>query len=232
MTLYEIGYDILKMARGSNISRSETISLRQVFFWINGYRAKLIKQQIDKGNIDDAWIQEMSCLELSVRDRGECPSTMTLTSGCAVLRTVLEIPQTIKGKNMDGLLFVGSIDGKPYQIITPQRYSFITSKPYSGRDTYAYRKGNYIYIMNNLPLKYVSLHGIFSDPTQLSTYINNCSSTVCYNVRTEDYPVNMEMLDTIRMMIMEREMKMTIALPSDKDNDSQNIVTPNSNVVQ
>ncbi len=229
MKLPELTEDILKIARGSNISKDETISRRQIWDWIHQYRALLIIQKINKGqDIDDSWIQRMNCLALEVKDRAECPSTLsTIESGCTILRTIQEVPPIIKVAHMDGLLFVGNIDGKPYQIISEQRIHFITHKPFSGRDTFAYVKGNYVYILNNLPLKYISLYGIFSDPTDLSTYINSCSSTVCYHVDTEDYPISYDIIPAIKEMIIKNEMGIQISSPSDKDNDAQNIVTPN-----
>ena len=44
VTLDNIITDLLKIARGSKVSQSETISRRQLEEWVNEYRALLIKQ--------------------------------------------------------------------------------------------------------------------------------------------------------------------------------------------
>lgn len=215
--------DILKVVRASDVSKSETISMYQLYKWISEYRMKIILQKLGRGIYDDQWTQFLNCLELEPVDRAECPTAL-IESGCSILRTVQEIPKFIQ------INFVGTIDGKPYQMITPQRYYYISCKPYSGHDTFAYRKGKYIYIMNNLPLKYISLAGIAEYPEEVSNIQNGCLNSTCYNIDTEEYPIDGDTFSTVRQLILEKELKIMVVMPSDKDNDNQNILTPNRTI--
>lgn len=227
MTLPEITTDILKIIRSSNVSKDETISLRQVEDWVHEFRAEYIMRARNKGDkIDRAWMQPMKCLALEIVDKAEC-ELITLDSNCDILRTTLEVPPTIRYGSGSGMLSIGSVQGKPYQIATELRGHYQKYRPYSFNDRIAWHIDNYVYVTGDHGLKYISLRGLFANPVDLSTYINNCSDTVCYNIDTQDYPASQEMRSFIRDMIMEKIMRITIEVPSDKSNDSQNILSPN-----
>lgn len=51
MTLNQLIDNILLIARNNNIAESEHLSRAQIEKWIIGYRAMLIKQDIDKEEI-------------------------------------------------------------------------------------------------------------------------------------------------------------------------------------
>jgi len=227
MILPEITKDILKVIRASNISKDETIPIRQIESWVHQFRAELIMRALNKGDmIDESWVQDMKCLELEIVDRAEC-LTVTLDSDCDVLKTTTEVPNVVRYSSGTGLLGVGSITGKPYQIVSKLRGYYQKHRPYTFDDRVAWHENKYIYVTGEHGLKYISLQGIFANPVDLSTYINNCSDSACYDIDTEDYPASVEMIAAIRDMIMEKIMPIELKVYSDKDNDSQNILTSN-----
>ena len=228
MTIIEIVNDFQKIARSMNVSSSENLSIWQIASWVNEYRAKLIRQAIDKGDsIANEWSQDMNCLELELVDRAECPVGISLTSGQKVQRTKMVIPSMINTKSQDGLIFIGSIEGKPYQYVTDTRARYMRFKKYSGNDKVTYRKGDYIYLTCSLEQKYLSLSAIFEDPLKLAEYYNTCSNSVCFDPYVTNYPITLELLPVIKDMIFKNELGITLNLPSDKHNDDQNILTAN-----
>ncbi len=65
MTLNQLIDNILLIARNNNIAESEHLSRAQIEKWIIGYRAMLIKQDIDKGrDINELYL---TTIELHVK---------------------------------------------------------------------------------------------------------------------------------------------------------------------
>ena len=228
MTLPEFTSSLLNIARGSNISQSEKISERRLRDYIHSYRALLIRQRLNKGEtIDDAWIQWLNCQELSIVDRAECPTGIP-TSGHTVLKMDSVLPGVVKGSNSDGLLFAGTVDGKPYQISSSTRAYYNKYRPLTKCDAQVYPKGDYLYVTGKPGLKYISIGGIWDNPEDLYTYINSCSATVCYDINTDKYPVSIDMIPVITEMIFKNELGVELGMPSDKNNDERNLATPNA----
>lgn len=229
MTALELVADIITIARSINVSHSENLSQWQVLSWVNQYRAKLIRQAIDKGDaIANEWIQDLNCLELELIDRAECPATINVLAGQNVQRTKMSIPSIINTKTQDGIVFIGSVEGKPYQYVTETRSRYIRFKKYGGHDKVAYRRGDHIYLTCSVEQQYISMSAIFEDPTKLADYISSCSNSVCYDPYTSDYPITFEMINTIKELIFKLELGISLSMPSDKNNDDQNITTPNA----
>jgi hypothetical protein len=226
MTLNEITRDILNIARGANVSQSETIQIREIEFWVHQYRSRLIRQSIDKSNIvPDQWIQEINCMELETVDKASCDCVVS--SDCMVQRTILEVPKFIATGSTDGLIFVGTITGKPYQITTPTRSYYSKYKKWSGSDRMAYIRNNHIYVTHAIELQYISIAGIFEDPVALASY-TDCSGSTCFDINTFEYPISTDMIPIIKEMIFKNELGIMLQMPSDKNNDERNILTPNA----
>ena len=226
-TLRKITYDILEIARGADVSKSETISLRQIEEWVHQYRALLIKQAFEKAYfISPSLIQSMNCIQLELVDKAECCGLDVDT--CTVLRTTNTIPKFVRtNTGGDLLMFVGSVEGKPYQIISEQRAYWYQFRKFTANDIYAFVKNNYIYIVGSGVLERITLRGVFENPMDLISYTNSCTGSPCYDVDTE-YPIPRDMLPTLKSLILKSEMGIMLELPSDKDNDSANISSPNT----
>lgn len=227
VTLDKIVMDILKIARGSNVPQSETISTRQIEDWINQYRALLISQKVEKGyDLNSSLIQSLNCLELEDVDKAECCDLGFNT--CTVKRTKIQLPRFAMSKtDSELIIFVGTVMGKPIQLMSEIRSFFNQYRKYTKHTPIAYKKNDYLYILNDDAIERVTIRGILADPREASTIINSCSNTICWSV-SDPYPIVDDMVPTIRGLILEKEMGIIIKAPSDKKNDSSNIETPNS----
>lgn len=227
MRLDEIVTDVMLLARGMKLTQSETIQRPQVIYWINAYRAILFKQSMDKNNeIDRAYIQSLNCMSLSQIDKSEC--TAIVNTNRILLRTA-EIPKPIITRKGNCFTFIGDIHGKPYQLTTEDNIYFNLKRKYSGRDIYAYYKDTRIYIVSpqNPNLKYITIRGVFEDPTLLANYTDNCTKMATFTLES-DYPISMNVIPIIKDMIISREIKVGIGMYSDNDNDANAKYSPNT----
>jgi hypothetical protein len=225
VTLNTIITDILNLARGSKLTSAETISKKQVEFWIHQYRALLLKQDLDKGKMPNPdYIQELSSLELEdvdlVNDRS------LLITGKTISRTKLHLPKTIDLNFTSGILSVTSMENQEIELIPESRVEYIKYKKYAGLEPVCYIKNNHIYIISNYAITHINIKGIFEIPTEVDTLNNDQLDSI--NVSINDpYPIPINLLPVLKDMILKRELNTIISTPSDNINDSQNKVESN-----
>ena len=225
MTLNEIVKDILLIARGGRVSQSETITDRQVAFWVHTYRAILFKQSFDKySEVDRGYIQALNCMELEEVDTAECPTLVTTNR--TILRTVQEIPKVVATRKGLCFTFIGDIHGKPFQLSTEENIPYYLTRKYSGKDIYVFIRDRRIYVVGNKRLEKISIRGVFENPTELASYINNCNMMVGYT-HDDPYPIGANVIPILKEMILTKEIKMETGMPSDNDNDASNKQSPN-----
>jgi len=225
ISLRTIITDLLKIIRGSKISQSEPISERQVEGWVHEYRALLLKRDIDKGKMPNPdYIQEINGLVLTEED--VIGSDMTgLTSNIYVFKTSLTIPNTIDFNHKSGIVYIGTLDGKEFQLVPQGRSSYQQYKKYTNNDTIAYLKNGYLYLLDSTPLKYINIRGIFEIPTKVSNFVNTVTTAVSSDL-DDRYPIPANMLPVLKEMILKQELGIESKSPSDDKNDSQSKVEP------
>lgn len=226
-TLDKIVMDILRIARGSSVVQSETISTRQIEDWVNQYRSMLITQKVEKKyDLNSSLIQSMNCLELEQVDKAECCSLGFTT--CNVLRTKLPLPKFVMSKvNGELITFVGKITGEPIQLMSETRTFFSQYRKFTKRTIVSYKKNGYIYILNDDAIEKITVRGVLEDPRAASEVISSCTSQPCYSL-SDPYPITSEMIPTVRNLILTKELGMTLSSTSDKKNDSSSTTTPNT----
>ena len=220
-TLNTIVMDLLNIVRSSNISRSELISPRQIEMWVHQYRALLIKQDLDKGRmVNPDYIQELPGLRLEVVDRS---MGSELESGRYILRTVLELPKTIDLNYKPGFTFIGTIDGNEISMIPQSRGVWQKYKKYTAVDNIAWLKSRHLYLETVTPIESLSPRGIFEVPTEVGNFINPHADYTYANWNTP-YPIPINMIPTLKEMILKKELGITVQSPSDVSNDASNII--------
>ena len=228
VTLRSIATDVLLIVRGSKISRSETISLRQIESWIDEYRSLLIKQDMDKGKIPNPdYIQEIDHLKLEAIDTAGTNMTINgISAENIILRTELEIPKTIDLNFKSGFMYIGTVDGTEIQFIPEGRSKWQSFKKYTSNDSICFLRGGYLYIMNNKPIEFISVRGIFEVPSEVGRFINPITNQPYFNLDSK-YPIPINMVSTLKQMILKGELGITIQSPSDNQNETANKVSPN-----
>jgi hypothetical protein len=188
---------------------------------INEQRALWLRNEYNKNrSIDPHIIQNLNCLELELVNPIDC--CVTVPTGCQVLRTVLPIPNTIEFYFTKGIVSVGSPD------ITVPRFLLIdySRVPYIGhgrttqKAVYAFLYGGYLYITSkssqHLMMKYITVRGLFEDPTALSEYLD-CNNQTCWSTDSP-YPINRWMWAYIKPIIIQQLMQKGIFQLDDANN--------------
>ncbi len=207
VSLRTIIYDLLNIIRGAKIVDDEEISDRQLEMWVNQYRALLLKRDLDKGkDPNPAYIQSIDDVAL------------TLDSDRNLYRTNIDIPKAIDLNYGSGILYVGDIKGNQIQLITESRAVWQKYKRFTQDDTVAFLNGNRIYIYNAKGLKSVYLRGVFEVPSEVTEANGN---TPTYD---DNYPIPLNMVPTLKEMILQKELGIEYKTESDNTNDSTNII--------
>lgn len=210
VTLRTITEDLLKMVRGSKVVSTEPITLVQLENWVHQYRTVLIKQQLDKKRlISPEYVQEMVDL----------PVTET-SAGSGLYKTTSDMPKTVFRNHEDGYTWIGN--GKTeYHFMTELQYNWQQYRKYTSDSPVVFLKERTLYV--NKP-EDITVRGIFENPLEVMRYDGSLENT------DSPYPIPMDMLPTLKQMILKQELGIEIEAPSDDKNDSDHGPRPNSEI--
>lgn len=225
VTLATIVSDLKNIIRGAQITQSEPISDRQIEFWIHQYRAKLLKQDLDKGKQPNPdYIQTIQALELEEVDEAE---GTTVDTDYKTFRSMLEIPNTINLNFKSGFTYIGTIQGQEIQFDSESKSHWQQYKKYTGHDRISYLKNSKLYVTNDKEIRYITVRGVFEVPTEVS-HLNNLNETIADVTMNSVYPIPINILPTLKEMILKLELNIESRAYSDIENDSASKVEPNT----
>jgi len=189
---------------------------------INGQRALWMRNEYNKNrSIDPYVLQTLSCLELELVNPINC--CIEVPNQCKVLRTKKIIPNTIELYFTKGIATIGPADiTKPrFVLIDYSRVPYIGHGRTTQKAIYAFVYDQYIYVISkNLSislLKYITLRGIFEDPTELGEYVSCVNNQPCY--RTSDpYPLNLWMWEYIKPQVLQQLLQKSVNRLDDSNN--------------
>ena len=223
MTLNEIAYNLLNLIRGGKSNHDENISLEQLKFNIQHYRAILVRRDFARnGTITRHLEQSLGCLELERVDGSACCG---LDVGCYVYKTKLAIPRTLRFNFEDAITFVGAADGLTrIPLISSSIIKYIGYSKYTADSKKAYMIGDYLYIFNAEGMGFVNVRGVFEDPTDVARF--DCDGSDCYDDNSE-YPLPADMLQALNSGLIQGELRLLGISMSDTTNDrSTNQILP------
>lgn len=225
MTAREILSDIRNLSTSGANPENFRIEDSQLLFWIDETRSTLIAQSLQKRpDINDTWLQTLSCLDLIQVDKSEC---CEIETGCQILRTELQLPDTVDN-NQDNLIIrvedsIGDIISRSNNF--KNKYSNYTR--YTTNKPKWFLKNNYIYIINSDFLTNINVTAIFERPSELAAY-TSCGGNACYTT-TSEYPCSLKMASVISDIILKTKVYPFIQTPRDITNDnSDNFSNPNT----
>lgn len=189
MTLNNIIDDILLIARNGSISESEHLSRIQIEKWIHSYRAKLIKEDVDKGrDINPMYITTIKDIHLD---------KIKYVDGHYVFKGDKKLPKLIDFHYMPGIIAVRDKFGNILQLGSETKMKFQKYRKYNCHDYIAYVKGDDLYVDGEQDLlEYVDIDVIVEDPTE---------TFACFNPDAE-YPIPSAMIPTIKELIFTKEL--------------------------
>lgn len=216
-TLAKLRYNLLNLKSGGRDSDDDWLSPRQVDYIISYTRSILIRRDYEKKRfVDPNLIQDLGCVEMELIDSAEC---CDVESGCQLLRSVLPIPNFIQVHNGNLATYVGLVDKKTnIDLIPIARSRWINNNKYTKGLRRAYFLGQYLYVINDKMLEYVNVRGVFDDPVEAAKF-NHCTGEPCFT-DDSDYPVSAWMIGAMTSMILSGEVKESLIVPKDTQNDS------------
>jgi hypothetical protein len=195
MTLGEIIYNAKNLLNKGQSTDDFNLSDRQWSFIVNYYRAKLVKQQLQKGKLSDKFKQR------TVIDYNPTTGAFDLPSD------VIE----------DGITYVGTHERQFTQVSFNARpfrkYAKVTSNwPRWYRAPKAIRLDN----ENSRVVKKLRVEGVFENPKLVA----ECDNPKCG--LDFEYPLPLNYVDTIVKLIAETELRVLTSIPGDTQNDGLN----------
>lgn len=204
MSLNQLVDNILLIARNSNVAESEHLSRIQIEKWIIAYRAMLLKQDIDKGyDIDSMYTTTIGPIHLNRIE--SIPGRFTYVSDT-------ELPKLVSSHNNNGLCNVKDLFGNLIQVGDQTKAKYQKYRKATCNDYIAWLSNNRIYVQGDSnKLEYIQVEVVLEDPTE---------EQECFDPDSE-FPIPSAKIPTITQLIMNNELKVLTAMPSDTTNDSR-----------
>ena len=199
MTENEAVFNILQKVK-PYLGDDTELSPRTVAFDLANQRALFLRNEFNKNRtIDPDTIQDLGCVTMELADPAECCDVST---GCKVLRTVLEIPNAIELHNDIALTRIGPVNKtlRAFSRTTLSGSSFVGNGKYTSGEIYAYTANNRIYLVSKTDdhkfIETINVRGVFENPADVSPFLDCSSGTTCYS-SDDPYPLKAWMYNYI-----------------------------------
>ena len=225
VTMNQMVYDLKNLVSGGVQSDDTKPSDRQVAYWINQTRSKLIRQEFSKrGKIHDSWVQHFNVEfeEVGLGMNNSCDTSCEKH----IFRSKCKIPTTIQRGHKNGIIAVMPLAGSTtslsdesvssYSESTFYRKNWHQYSKYGKNSKRWYLKGDYMYVIGAKP-KALQISALLEDPEEEKN-CSNCTPEKCWNWDSP-YPITLEMAGTITDILIKR-MGIIIESPEDNNNNA------------
>ena len=204
---------------------------------INEQRSLWLRNEYNRNrSIDPYVVQDLKCLELELVNPIDC--CIAVPDGCKVLRTVKKIPNTIEFFYTKGIVSVGPADiMKPrFVLVDYSRVPYLGHGRTTQKAIYTFLYDGHLYVTSksstHLLMKYLTVRGLFEDPTSLGEFVNCETNLTCWKP-SDPYPINQWMWAYIKPIILQQLMQKGV-FPVDDANNAEDMrteqnVAPNAN---
>jgi hypothetical protein len=219
LTLDAMAYDLHLTIRNGRIVDDDDLDIRQIKFWIRNSRAVWIKNELSKGySISQRFIQDINCALIEKSDIGLC-----VPIGCTILRTTVEIPNTIEHKGVPTITRIGPaiVNEGTFTMIPYKRVPYMGNGRFNSNAIYAFWKDNRIYLvsdsksLNFTGMRKVNIRGIFADPENVPGYD-----------ATKDYPISEALWVYLKDIVLKSDVTMFLSTIGDVVNDASDTTQP------
>lgn len=215
ITAQHLIYDIVEIASSGGNPNEFKISNEQILYWIEQTRSILISQSLNKkDDINDSWIQYINCVELEQVDASTC---CLVDTDCYVLRSKKKIPSTIDTWKDNWIVSVTTIDGTSIPKSNPVRQRYQKYNKYTSNTRGWYLKDDYLYVINDQLLTYVSIAGLFEFPSELAEFIA-CDGEACWSLDSP-YPISLSLATQVTDIIIKTKVNPFMTYPMDNSNN-------------
>lgn len=202
-TYKEVIYTLKNIRAGGKQTDDVVLSDDNYADILNYYRAKLIRQEIDRGQrLDPTTIQVLQDVEVErvVFDRGQP------LSGKTVFRTIKPIPRAIETSKNNLVTFVGNnLLGKPFQRSTAYKVQLDVHRTLTGLEPKWFEFDERIYVITEDSLVDIVIQLVAENP--LKVYEFNEKLDV-FNPLDAEYPLSDSLRDSVYKLIADTEYKL------------------------
>lgn len=200
MTLKEIIYNVSNLKAGGVKSDDVKMSDEQYASIIHYYRAKLIRQEIDRGmKLDPMLIQPLLDVEVErvAFSRGQP------LSGKTVYRTTKLIPRAVATKGSNLVVFVGdNLLGSAFQRTTATKVQFDTFRPYTSLNPKWFEFNDHIYVVTEDSLTNIVIQLVAENPYRVLKFTNSIN---VFDPFEYEYPISITMLDSVYKLMADMD---------------------------
>lgn len=217
-SIRNIAEDILTRVRGGGpITDDENFAWKQLYFEIDNYRAKLIRERYKKdGVINPNAYQDLGCIQTTCKDISDCCPDQKIYWGQKVYQVIL--PELILLGEDNGLSFLGFIDKQTRIPILQQGYSkYKNFSPYTKNRPFAFVNTNVINIFSRRPIKYINVQAILKNPLDANKF---CTGDACLD-EFSPYPIDSTIIPTLQSLILQDVFNLELLTNPDTNNDAQ-----------
>jgi hypothetical protein len=229
VSLNELSYDLLEFYRQNTLDTT-FIDIRQIIYFIQTTRAKLLKQKLDKDSlfaVDEHFVQELkpngSPVQMELLDSSIYTG---LPTNRFFARTNISIPATIERNGyFHSFTRIGPADQlkETYPILGYDHALLFGNGKFNSNIPCAFIMGDRIVLTGkNIQsingIKYISIRGLFQNPREVQL-LNNPANT-----DDTDYPINMNMIDDMKNIIINNNFRFNNKVPIDTVPIDQEIV--------
>lgn len=227
MTENQAVFNILQKVK-PHLGDDTELSPRTVAFDLANQRALFLRNEFNKNRtIDPDTIQDLGCVAMELADPAEC---CDVTTGCKVLRTVLEIPNAIELHNDIALTRIGPVNKthRAFSRTTLSGSKFVGNGKYTSDEIYAYMANNRVYLISKTDdhkfIENINIRGVFENPADVAPFLDCSTGSTCYS-SDDPYPLKAWMYNYIVGELLNLYTQ-RYNLPADIMNDgSDNTVT-------
>jgi len=217
--------DIRGIASSGGNPNEFKITDRQILYWVEQTRSMLISQSLGKkDDINDSWIQYINCVELEQVDASTC---CLVDTDCYVLRSKERLPSTIDTWKDNWIVSVSTVDGTMIPKSNPFKSKYQKYNKYTNSDRSWYLKDDYLYVINDQLLTYVSVAGLFEFPSDLANF-TSCDGDACWSYDS-NYPISMSLATQVTDIVIKTKVNPFMNFPMDNSNNANN-ATPQQNI--
>ena len=212
----------MESVRG-RISDDDNVSIDQIKDMVHSTRAKLLKQKFDKNIrvIDDSFTQSLGSIETEQVDSSIHPE---IPSGKLLLRTLLEIPESLDRRNYQGTFTrIGPAERKSHKfnLVSYDRAIASGNGRFNRDQVFAFLLDRRIYLISNSvyhkPIQYIDIIGVFQNPAQVAQFTDVDGNSLYSD--DGNYPISRAMRDDLENLIIKERIAPQSSVPSDVVND-------------
>jgi hypothetical protein len=216
MTQKEIAYNILNLLRGGRSNNNDHISLRQVMFNVDHYRAMLIRRDFARnGRITRHFEQDLGCVDLTPVNASKCCG---LPLDCVVSRTTVKIPRTIRFNYEDAITHISDPTGlHTIPMVDSIAVQWLQFDRFTKNERKAYMIEDYLYIYNPDGIEKINVRGILESPADAAKF--DCDGSDCFD-EDSPYPLAADLISAITDGLVKGTFMMIAQTQSDTENDN------------